>query len=236
MKLGVRPSIVNILIDFLDNRHMTVKYNTGESSLFKLIGGGPQGSWTGKECFIAASNDNADFVTQEDRYKYSDDLSILEIIMLGDILEEYNFRGHLASDIGVGQLFLPKRKLVTQENLDKIALWTVQNKMKLKESKTDYTVFTRTQHRFATRLKLNGKLIERKDVSILLGMWLQEDGGWEAKTRALCKKAYARMGMLTKLRYAGVNIEDLIIIYKQYIRLRLEYCSVVFHSSLTVQQ
>ena len=82
LKLGVRPSIVNVLIDFLDNRQMTVKYNTGESSLFKLIGGGPQGSWTEQECFIAASNDNADFVTQEDRYKYSDDLSILGIIML----------------------------------------------------------------------------------------------------------------------------------------------------------
>ena len=42
--------------------------------------------------------------------------------------------------------------------------------------------------------------------------------------------------MLTKLRYAGVSVEDLILIYKQYIRLKLEYCSVVFHSSLTVQQ
>ena len=73
-------------------------------------------------------------------------------------------------------------------------------------------------------------------MSLLLGVWLQDDCGWETNTRALCKKAYARIGMLTKLRYAGVNIEDLIIIYKQYIRSRLEYCSVVFHSSLTVQQ
>ena len=53
---------------------------------------------------------------------------------------------------------------------------------------------------------------------------------------ALCKKAYARMGMLTKLRYAGACTEDLIYIYKQFIRSKLEYCSVVFHSSLTLQQ
>ena len=108
--------------------------------------------------------------------------------------------------------------------------------MKLKESKTDYQVFTRTQNRFATRLTLNGKYIDRKEVSLLLGVWLQEDGGWETNTQALCKKAYSRMSMLTRLRYAGVGIEDLLVIYKQFIRTTLEYCSVVFHSSLTVQQ
>ena len=42
--------------------------------------------------------------------------------------------------------------------------------------------------------------------------------------------------MLTKLRYAGVSIEDLIIVYKLYIRSSLEYCGVAFHSSLSSQQ
>ena len=42
--------------------------------------------------------------------------------------------------------------------------------------------------------------------------------------------------MLTKLRYAGVQVEDLITIYKTFIRSTLEYNSVVFHSSLTSQQ
>ena len=70
---------------------MTVNFNSELSSLFTLIGGGLQGSCTGQECFIVASYDNADFVTQEDRYKYSDDLSILEVVMLDDILIEYDF-------------------------------------------------------------------------------------------------------------------------------------------------
>ena len=42
--------------------------------------------------------------------------------------------------------------------------------------------------------------------------------------------------MLTKLKYAGVSKEDLLHLYKQFVRSRLEYCSVVFHSSLTAQQ
>ena len=42
--------------------------------------------------------------------------------------------------------------------------------------------------------------------------------------------------MLTKLRYAGETIENLIHIYKQFIRSKLEYCMVAMHSSLTAQQ
>ena len=45
-----------------------------------------------------------------------------------------------------------------------------------------------------------------------------------------------RLGMLTKLRYAGVTTEDLVIIYKLYIRSCLEYNAVSFHSSLSSQQ
>ena len=108
--------------------------------------------------------------------------------------------------------------------------------MLLRETKTDYQVFTRVQNRFATRFTVNGKYIERKEVSKLLGLWLQEDGGWQTNTTQMCKKAYIRMNMLTKLRYSGLCIEELVHIYKQYIRTTLEYCSVVYHSSLTDQQ
>ena len=234
--MGVRASLINILIEFLDSRKMTVKYNSAESSLFTLVGGGPQGSWTGQESFIVASDDNADFVNQDDQYKYCADLSIIELILLGDILTEYNFYQHVASDVGVDELFLSPQGLATQVNLDKIAKWTEENLMLLRETKTDYQVFTRVQNRFATRLTVNGKFIERKEVSKLLGLWLQEDGGWQTNTMQMCKKAYIRMNMLTKLRYSGLCIEELVHIYKQYIRTTLEYCSVVYHSSLTEQQ
>ena len=42
--------------------------------------------------------------------------------------------------------------------------------------------------------------------------------------------------MLTKLKYVGVSTEDLIEIYTLFIRSRAEYVSVVWHSSLTVDQ
>ena len=101
-------------------------------------GGGPQGSWIGQAAYIVSSDDNADCVPEDDRHKYSDDLSILELVMLANIPTEYNFLDHVASDIGVDQLFLPAQGLQTKINLDKIALWTQDNLMRLKESKTNY--------------------------------------------------------------------------------------------------
>ena len=42
--------------------------------------------------------------------------------------------------------------------------------------------------------------------------------------------------MITNIKYVGVGTDDLIDIYKLYIRSIMEYCSVVWHSTLTEQQ
>ena len=47
-------------------------------------------------------------------------------------------------------------------------------------------------------------------------------------------KAYARMSLITKLKYVGVKRDDLIDVYKLFIRSLLEYCCVAFHSSLNL--
>ena len=59
---------------------------------------------------------------------------------------------------------------------------------------------------------------------------------WEKNTREICKKAFSRVPMLSKLKYAGIIRDDLLDIYKLFIRPMAEYCSVVFHTSLTQKQ
>ena len=108
--------------------------------------------------------------------------------------------------------------------------------MLLNEEKSKYIIFTRSKQEFSTRLSLNETPLERMKVFKLLGIWLQEDMGWETNTREVCKKAYSRVSVLSKLKYAGISIEDLIIIYTLFIRSLTEYCSVAFHSALTENQ
>ena len=153
------------------------------------------------------------------------------------MLTDYDIKQHVASDIGTNQKYLNPDYLQTQENLNQIARWTDANLMKLHEKKkTSYMIFTRSKESFATRFTLNEKVLDRKENLKILGMWLQEDGGWQRNTKELCKNAFTRVSMLTKLKYAGVPTEDLLQIYKTFIRSRLEYNGVVFHSSISNQQ
>ena len=42
--------------------------------------------------------------------------------------------------------------------------------------------------------------------------------------------------MLTKLKYVGVSTQDLVDVFSLFIRFPLEYCCVVWHSTLTQEQ
>ena len=236
VKLGVRPSLIPLLASYLMDRKMKVKFNNETSEFYRLIGGGPQGTLLGGIEYLAQSNDNADCVEPEDRFKYIDDLSLLQLILLSGLLIEYNFKSHVASDIGIDQKFLPPGSLQTQEAINKIENWTKSNLMKLNAKKCQYMIFTRSKEEFATRLSVERKTIEQVPVAKLLGVWISEDLSWSRNCKEICIKAYSRLSMITKLKYVGVKIEDLIDIYILFIRSVTEYCSVAFHSSLTLEQ
>ena len=58
---------------------------------------------------------------------------------------------------------------------------------------------------------------------------------WDKHITEMCKRAYPRVKMLSKLKYVGTSIEDLVELYCLLIRSITEYCSAVFHSSLTIR-
>ena len=62
--------------------------------------GGSQGSTFGVLGYLSQSNDNADCVPLEDRYKFMDDLSLLETVLLTNVgLATYNVKQHVPSNI-----------------------------------------------------------------------------------------------------------------------------------------
>ena len=175
-------------------------------------------------------------VNEDDQFKYCDDLEILDVVLLGNLLQSYDFTQHVASDVGIDQLFLPTDACKTQNHINSIAKWTDENLMVINEMKSYYLVFTRSQQDFATRFTINNRYLERLSVTEILGVWISEDGSWTKNTQEILKKGYSRVSFLTKLKYAGVQIEDLLHIYQLFIRSCAEYCSVAFHSSLTLSE
>ena len=87
-----------------------------------------------------------------------------------------------------------------------------------------------------TRLTINYQKLDQISVTKLLGVWISEDLSWVKNTKELNKKCYSRLSMLTKLKYVGTSIEDLLDIYILFIISCVEYCCVAFHSSLTKEQ
>ena len=224
---------MTVLIDFINQRKMQLKMNNVKSSVLDLVGGGPQGSLLGQLLYIIGSDDVVEEVEEEDKFKYVDDLSVAEALQNRDNLSEYDFVQHVASDIAIHQKFLAPDTLKTQNTNKSISTWTEDNIMKLNETKSNYLIVSKLKEDFVTRLSLNDKLLDRKNMICHLGIWITEDLTWNKNTSEICKKAYSRMKMLTKLKYIGCSTEDLIKIYCLFIRSKAEYCSVTFHSTLT---
>ena len=181
-------------------------------------------------------NDNLDASEPEDRFKFIDDASLAQLICLASLLIEYDTWNHIPSDVGIDQKFLPLQSLPIQKILDSVCQWSDENLTKLNTSKCHFMVFSRSDENFTTRLVLNENVLEQKSAAKLLGVWITEDLSWSKNCQEICKKAYSRLSLITKLKYVGVNTEDLIEIYILFIRSITEYCSVVFHSTLTMEQ
>ena len=122
----------------MTSRKITVKFNGEESSLISLCGGFPAGSVIGQDCYLVASDSSAQDVSEDDRFKYIDDLEILELVLLTGILEDYDGVSYVPSDLPLDHQFLPGSSTLTQTNLDNIAKWTFDNKMLLNPDKCSY--------------------------------------------------------------------------------------------------
>ena len=237
--MGIRPALIPVLIDFMSRRSMRLKFNGKEAGPWDLVGGSPQGSILGQLAYTSGSFDNTEQldISEEDKFQYIDDLDLLELVILTDVLMEYNFRAHVASDIGIGQRFLPPSATKTQSYHDGISVWTKENLMKLNSDKSKYILHTRTKEDFATRFTLDGCLIDRETATKVLGVWVGQDPScWDINTKQIIRRTYASMSILTKLKYAGLSRTKLLHIYSLHVRSSIEYCSVVWHDNITKAQ
>ena len=115
---------------------MRVKWKGLLSKVRDLNGGGPQGSSLGIWEYLSQSNDNADFVDIENRFKFVDDLSFLEVVSLLEIgLASHNSRINVPTNVADHNQIVPSLHLKTMEHLENISSWTKSKKMRLNEKK-----------------------------------------------------------------------------------------------------
>ena len=217
---------------------MTVKWKGHLSSLYPLPSGGPQGDLLGIIEYLSQTDKNTNFIDQDEKFKFIDDFSFLEIINLISIgTASYDCWKHVPSDIAIDNGFTDSSKLSIQSDLDRILEWTNDNQMKLNTDKKKYMIFNFSKkYQANTRISLDDKVIDQVTSTKLLGLTITSNLTWKQNTSSLVKRAYSRMIILKNLFSFGVSTGDLVQIYTLYIRSVVEQCAVVWHSSITQKE
>ena len=188
--------------------------------------------------YLSQSNHSADCVNPDDRYKFVDDLTTLEIINLLTIgLSSLNIKSHVPSDIPQHNQFINSDNLKSQHYLNTISEWTDKQKMVINEKKTKCMIFNFSKkYQFSTRLLLKNTNLEVINKTKLLGTIITNDLKWDENSKFLIKKANMRLELLRRAANFKPSVEDLKQIYIIFIKSILEQSSVVWQSGITHEQ
>ena len=250
--MGVPGWLLKLVIAFLSNRKMHVRFKGLESSSRDLPGGGPQGTLLGLLLFLVLINDIG-FENQKNNVgelvtvkrnmyqvnqihlKYIDDLTIAESVDLKNLQvkptdqrilpEDYHSRtGHT--------LNTDKSSVVKQ--IDAIQSYASNNKMKLNLKKTKMILFNPSKkYDFLPNVQIQENEIESVEEIKLLGVVLRSDMKWSSNTDLMAEKSYKRLWVLRRLKGLGSSDYDLLDIYMKQVRPVLEFAVPVWHSAIT---
>ena len=251
--MGVPGWLLNIVMGFLSDRVMLVRYKEATSEAKNLPGGGPQGTLLGLLLFIILINccgeqEYSDIGTQITQpkgkftpstfhTKFVDDMSVAEafnikesVISNQDRPLPDNFHARLG-------LKLDPQKSQVYDQINKIKEYSEKNQMKLNLTKTKLMLFNPTiNYDFVPDLAVDDVNIETLEEMKLLGLTLRNDLSWKSNTKNLITRAYKKLWMIKRLKNQGARLSDLIDIYIKHVRSILEFGVAVWNSGLTLEE
>ncbi len=208
--LGIKPCVVNWIIDFLRNRWQRVKLSDNcFSDWLQVPAGVPQGTRLGPWLFLAMINDLVLQNHPSEMWKFADDTTVSEI----------------------GE----KNELSTlQMDIDDIATWSMNNSFQLNPFKCKEMVisFSRLPPVFEP-IRIGDRNLERVTSIKSLGVILRNDLKWTDHVNSIVSKTAKRLYLLRRLKRADVASADLVKFFCSCIRSVLEYACQLFHSSLS---
>ena len=204
---GIRPSLLPMLANYFQGRKAFVKWKGTNSETKDSHGGGPQGGFFGIIKFLSQSNDNSETIDLEEKFKFVDDLTALEIVNLLSIgLSSFNVKHSVPTDVPNNNGYIAAENLKTQQYLNDISEWTTRKMMKLNTEKTKIMIFNyTTNHQFTTRVTIDNVNIEVVPEAKLLGTHITNDLKWDVNTAHIVKKYNARMQLLRKIYSFGAS-------------------------------
>ena len=252
--MGVPSWLLQLVIAFLSDRTMIVRYKGKSSQPKQLPGGGPQGTLLGLLLFIVLINDvgflgqqnaTGDIITckrkmkemNEIHLKFVDDLTMAEAIPLKEKLMDNpnrplpdNFHSR------TGHALRPQDSKVYRQ-LEETKKYALDNGMKLNPKKTKLMLFNPARnYDFMPSFLINNEEIDLVEETKLLGLVIRSDMSRCSNTEYMVKRCNSKLWILRRLRKLGATQEDLLDIYTKQVRSILEFAVPVWHSSITGEE
>ena len=212
-----------ILISYLTNRKMVLKFRGVLSALQSLPGSSPQGTVLGVILFIIIFNGAAlrpniprpswPFLSKTTndpvaiKMKFIDDLSIAARISLNsDLVEDTLDRQKpLTYDERFGTKLSDDSNFL-QHIVDSLKEFSNERQMKINSDKSSVMKFCTSRTKaFPTEIKVGDNFLEVKEEIKILGVVLKSNLKWDANTEYICKKAYKNMWVLRRMKNLGLD-------------------------------
>ena len=229
-----------ILISYLTDRSMFMRFGGASSSRRLLPGSSPQGAFLGILLFIILFNGAllrpAIPRLNTLNLKYVDDLSMLLALNLKTVLlndpvrrpQPFTFNERTGHILPIGNLM--------QEQLNELEVFAANKLLKMKEKKSNLMKFNFSRsYDFPPELTVRGfdNQLEIVSETKLLGVMVTSDLKWAANTEYICKRAYKKMWSLRRLKVLDVEPLTILDVYRKEIRSVLELAVPAWHSGLT---
>ena len=207
--LGVEPTIVNWIVDFLRDRQQRVMLNGTRSSWVHVPAGCSKGTRIAPWLFVVMIND---------------------LQLLSD--ESFHI-WKFADDTTVSQIVLPSCPSSLQQGVEEISSWSWENHLQLNHSKCKElrTCFKKSPRCYPHIISL-GLEFEQVSTAKILGATLRQDFKWNDHIDNISANAAKRLYLLWELKRAGVSCNYLVLFYCSAIKSVLESSWVIFHRKL----
>ena len=241
-----------ILISYLTDRKMALKFRGILSALRSLPGSSPQGTVLGVILFIIIFNGAAlrpsiprplwPFLSKKNndpteiRMKFVDDLSVAVKVNLNtDIVGDIGRQKPLNFDERFETKLSDDHNLL-QEIIDNLKIFSSARQMIINSEKSSVMKFSQSRTKdFPIEIKLDDQILEVKSKMKILGVILTSDLRWEANTEHICKRAYKNMWVLRRMKALKMDSFTIVDYYMKEIRVHLELAVPVWHSGLTIK-
>ena len=210
--VGVGGYILDILIDFLDNRHQRVVVDGAFSGVRPVISGVPQGSVLGPLLFLLYTSDLSNELENK-LVQYADDSTLVITIPSPDVREA------AAQSLS--------------RDLERISCWCEQWGMKLNSKKTKTLIVSRSRTLYPAHppVSIGDTVLENNEHLTILGVTFDSKLTFSEHLMNVSSNASRKLGIVRKASFIYGDNQVNLTCFRSFVLPLLEYCSPVWRSA-----